>query len=205
MTTNTDCRRAERFEELVGIWRALSPTRQSRWTGRVLALGTRPGLMDRIAIAAALPSVPVLLGSLGLDFFREFHQQARRTHRDRARRLADDALSYRAAPARVKPRPNTFRGSSRPTRAHERLRPSRSDSDRRTTNGLRCGPADVRRARPFRAPVAKLELDAIALAQHVDALAVNGAGMKEHLFTGGIRIKPNPLSARSVLMVPVIR
>ena len=42
---------------------------------------------------------------------------------------------------------------------------------------------------PFRAPVAQLELDAIALAQHVDALAVNGAGMKEHLFAGGISNK----------------
>ncbi len=52
--------------------------------------------MDRIAIAAAVPSVPVPLGSLGLDFFREVHQQARLNHRDRARRLADDALSYRA-------------------------------------------------------------------------------------------------------------
>lgn len=94
--TDTDCRPAERFEQLVRIWRALSPTRQSRWTGRVLALGTRPGLMDRIAIAAAMPSVPVSLGSLGLDFFSEVHQQARLTHRDRARRLADDAQSYRA-------------------------------------------------------------------------------------------------------------
>jgi hypothetical protein len=52
--------------------------------------------MDRIAIAAAMPSVPVSLGSMGLDFFREVHQQARLKHRDRARRLADDALSYRA-------------------------------------------------------------------------------------------------------------
>jgi hypothetical protein len=94
--TDTECRPAERFEQLVRIWRALSPTRQARWTGRVLALGTRPGLMDRIAIAAAMPSVPVPLGSLGLDFFREVHQQARLTRRDRARRLAADALSYRA-------------------------------------------------------------------------------------------------------------
>jgi hypothetical protein len=38
----------------------------------------------------------VPLGSLGLDFFREVHQQARLTRRDRARRLAADALSYRA-------------------------------------------------------------------------------------------------------------
>ena len=52
--------------------------------------------MDGIAIAAALPSVPWSLGSLGLDFFREVHQQARLKHRDRARRLADDARSYRA-------------------------------------------------------------------------------------------------------------
>jgi hypothetical protein len=52
--------------------------------------------MDRIAIAAAIPSVPVSLGSLGLDFFSEVHQQARLTHCDRARRLAADALSYRA-------------------------------------------------------------------------------------------------------------
>jgi len=94
--TDTDCRPADRFEQLVRIWRALSPTRQSRWTRRVLAMGTRPGLMDRIAIAAAMPSVPVPLGSLGLDFFREVHQQARLKHRDRARRLADDARSYRA-------------------------------------------------------------------------------------------------------------
>jgi hypothetical protein len=94
--TDTECRPAERFEQLVRIWRALSPTGQARWTGRVLALGTRAGLMDRIAIAAALPSVPVSLGSLGLDFFREVHQQARLKHRDRARRLECDALSYRA-------------------------------------------------------------------------------------------------------------
>jgi hypothetical protein len=52
--------------------------------------------MDRIAIAAAMPPVPVSLGSLGLDFFREVHQQARLEHRDRARRLAGDALTYRA-------------------------------------------------------------------------------------------------------------
>ena len=94
--TDTECRPAEQFEQLVRIWRALSPTRQARWTGRVRALGTRSGLMDRIAIAAALPSVPVSLGSLGLDFFRDVHQQARLKHRDRARRLAGDALSYRA-------------------------------------------------------------------------------------------------------------
>ena len=94
--TDTECRPAERFEQLVRIWRALSPTRQARWTGRVLALGTRPGLMDRIAIAAAIPSVPVSLGSLGLDFFREVHQQARMEHRNRAQRLAADApLPYR--------------------------------------------------------------------------------------------------------------
>jgi hypothetical protein len=53
--------------------------------------------MERIAIAAAIPSVPVSLGSLGLDFFREVHQQARLEHHNRARRLADDALSYRAS------------------------------------------------------------------------------------------------------------
>ena len=94
--TDTECRPDERFEQLVRIWRALSPTGRVRWTGRVSALDTRPGLMDRIAIAAALPSVPVSLGSLGLDFFRERHQQARLTHRDRARRLASDALSYEA-------------------------------------------------------------------------------------------------------------
>lgn len=94
--TDTECRPAERFEQLVRIWRALSPTRQARWTGRVLALGTRPGLMDRIEIAAALPRVPVSLGSLGLDFFREVHQEARLKHRDRAQRLADDAVPYRA-------------------------------------------------------------------------------------------------------------
>jgi len=94
--TDTECRPAERFEQLVRIWRALSPTRQARWTGRVLTLGTLPGLMDRIAIAAAIPSVPVSLGSLGLDFFREVHQQARMEHRNRAQRLAADApLSYR--------------------------------------------------------------------------------------------------------------
>ena len=93
--TDTECRPAERFEQLVRIWRALSPTRRSHWAGRVLALGTRPGLMERIATAAALPSVPVSLGSLGVDFFRERHQQARLRHRDRARRLAGDALAYR--------------------------------------------------------------------------------------------------------------
>src|SRR5689334_22636715 len=47
---------------------------------------------------------------------------------------------------------------------------------------LGCGPTDARRPRPFRAAVANLELDAIALAQHVNALAPDGAGMKEHLF-----------------------
>jgi hypothetical protein len=94
--TDTECRPAEGFEQLVRIWRALSPTRQARWAGRVVALGTRPGLMDRIEIAAALPWVPVSLGSLGLDFFREVHQQARLKHRERARRLEGDALSYRA-------------------------------------------------------------------------------------------------------------
>ena len=55
--------------------------------------------------------MPVPLGSLGLDFFREVHQQARLKHRDRARRLADDALSYRAGAERVQPRPNTFRAA----------------------------------------------------------------------------------------------
>ena len=95
--TDTEYRPAERFEQLVRIWRALSPTRQARWTRRVLALGTRPGLMDRIAIAAAaMPSVPASLASLGLDFFRELHQQARLKHRGRTRRLADDDVSYRA-------------------------------------------------------------------------------------------------------------
>src|SRR5688572_13177460 len=54
---------------------------------------------------------------------------------------------------------------------------------------LGSGPADVRRPRPFRTPVAKLELDAVTLAQHVDALAVNGGGMKEHLFAGLISNK----------------
>jgi hypothetical protein len=103
--TDTDCRPAERFEQLVRIWRALSPTRQSRWTGRVLA-GNPTGLMDRIAIAAAMPSVPVPLGSLGLDF-RRFTSR-RLKHRDRARRLAADALSYRAG-AGASPRSNMFR------------------------------------------------------------------------------------------------
>jgi hypothetical protein len=42
-----------------------------------------------------MPSVPVRLGSLGLDFFREVHQQAR-LNIVIARRLAADALSYRA-------------------------------------------------------------------------------------------------------------
>ena len=64
---------------------------------------------------------------------------------------------------------------------------------RDTANGLRCSPADARRPRPLRAAVAEIELDAIALAQHVDALAENGAGMKEHLFAGGIPNKAESL------------
>ena len=57
------------------------------------------------------------------------------------------------------------------------------------TGGLRSGPADVRRPRAFRARFVKIELDAIAFAQVVDALAVNRAGVEEHLFTGGISNK----------------
>ena len=65
-------------------------------------------------------------------------------------------------------------------------------TDVRGAAGLGRGPADVRRPGPFRATVAKLELDAVALAQHLDALAVNGAGMKKYLFAGGISNKAEP-------------
>lgn len=52
--------------------------------------------------------------------------------------------------------------------------------------GLRRRTPDVRCARASSPRVAELELDPIALAQVIDALAVNGTGVKKDLFTSGI-------------------
>ena len=45
---------------------------------------------------------------------------------------------------------------------------------------------DVGGSRPLRAILTKIELDAIAFAQVVDALTVDGAGMEEHFLAGRI-------------------
>ena len=68
-------------------------------------------------------------------------------------------------------------------------RPSRRDSDRARDERSTWSSGGRSSPEALSSPVAQLELDAIALAQHVDALAVNGAGMKEHLFAGGISNK----------------
>jgi hypothetical protein len=54
---------------------------------------------------------------------------------------------------------------------------------------LRRGPPDIRGPGSLGTGLAEIELDTIALAQVVDALTVDGAGMEEHLFPSGISNK----------------
>src|SRR4029453_16435074 len=59
--------------------------------------------------------------------------------------------------------------------------------------GLRGGPADTRGSRPLRTGVTEIELDTVAFAEVVDALAEDGAGVEEHFLAGLITNKAESL------------
>ena len=65
-------------------------------------------------------------------------------------------------------------------------------------------PTHVGCPRAFRPGLAEIELDAIALAQVVDALSVDGDGMKKYLLTAGIANKAEAFVCPELLIVPVI-
>ena len=58
--------------------------------------------------------------------------------------------------------------------------------------GLRGGPPDIRGPGSLGTGLTEIELDTIALAQIVDALTVDGAGVEEHFFPAGISNKAEP-------------